>query len=732
MREKRSFGLAVRVSAFISALLLSLLCGLFYNAWKYEAERIEAEEGGWHSRIAGDFSEEDLEAIKNFANVEDAVRNEKGYGGTEPAADIYFSDKGAVLKDTPHIAELLGVPQERIVYNGALLAMYLIRAPGDTAPRLLFPLFLLITLAASFSLIVIIHNSFALSMNARIHQLGILSSVGASPGQIRIYLLWEAAVLCAGPVIAGNLLGIAGSAVLVRLTNVFPGNSVPGRHQAVFGYHPLVLALTFFATFLTVWISARLPARRLSRLTPLEAIKNVGELQLKRKKASPLLSRLFGVEGELAGNALRAQRKALRTAALSFLFSFLAFALMQCVFTLSRISTGETYFERYQDVWDIMAAVRETGIEDFKETAAVRELEGVENAIAYQKAVAKRIVAEAEMSEELRSLGGFSQASGDSAVQTDGGWLVNAPIAILDDQSFSAYCEQIGVPPRLDGAVVLNRIRDVTDPDFRHPVFLPYLKAPDAGGNAVSVLRQYGNETMTAEIPVLAYTQEVPPLREEYATLDHYELVHFLPASLWKEIKNRIGGAEEDSYLCVKAREGVTSEELTALQGEIGRLCDGKYTLEQENRIQEYEMNDRQIRGMMTVFGAFCALLAVIGIGNVFSNTLGFVHQRRREFARYMSVGMTPGEMRKLFCAEALVTAVRPVLLSLPVVIAAVWGMLRASYMEADVFLAEAPFLPILWFMLAIAGSVACAYFLAWRNVRTISLAEVLRDDSML
>lgn len=732
MGEKHSFGLAVRIAAFISALLLSLLCGLFYNAWKYEAERVEAEEGGWHSRIAGDFSAEDLEAVRNFANVEDAVKNETGYGGTGPSADIYFSDKRAVLEDTPRIAGMLGASPDRIVYNDALLALYLVRVPGDTAPRLLFPLFLLIVLTASLSLIVLIHSSFALSMNARIHQLGILSGIGAAPGQIRACLLREAAALCAGPLIAGNLLGIAGSAGLIRLANVLLGSDVPGRHPAVFGYHPLVLALTALAEILTIGISAWLPARRLSRLTPLEAIRNTGELRLKRKKGSPLLSRLFGPEGELAGNALRAQRKALRTASWSFLFSFLAFALMQCFFTLSRISTRETYFERYQDVWDIMAVLKGSEAEDFEALEAVREIKGVENAIVYQKAMAKRIVAGAEMSGEMRSNGGFSRAPEDSAVQTDGGWLVNAPVVILDDRSFFAYCGQIGVPARPDGAVILNRIRDVTDPDFRHPVFLPYLKTPDAGEDAVSVLRQSGNAAVSAGVPVLAFTEEVPPLREEYATLDHYELVHFLPVSLWEEIKGRIGGAEEDSYLCIKGREGVTQEELDALQEEIGRLCGGKYDLELENRIRKYETNDRQIHGMMTVFGAFCALLAVIGIGGVFSNALGFVHQRRREFARYMSVGMTPGELQKLFCAEALAVAGRPVLISLPIVAIAVWCMLRASYMEADVFLAEAPFLPILLFLLAIAGSVALAYFLAWRNVRTISLAEVLRDDSML
>ena len=731
IKNNRTASLSVMIAAFISALLLSLLCGLFYNAWKYEVERIELEEGGWHSRIIGELSVEDLETIKNFANVENAVVNEKGEG-TEPTIDIYFSDKKAVFSDTPHIAEQLGIGQERIVYNYELLAMYLIRNSSDTAPRLLFPLFLLITLAASFSLIIIIHNSFAVTMNARIHQFGIFSSIGATPKQIRTCLFQEAAVLCAGPIITGNLLGIAGSAGLINLSNTMLGSDVPGRHEASFGYHPLVLMLTLFVTVITIWISAWLPARKLSRLMPLEAIKNTGELQLKRKKSSRLLSLLFGIEGELAGNALNAQKKSLRTASLSLIFSFLAFALMQCFFTLSQISTRETYFERYQDVWDIMAAVKDTDVGDFAETTAVQALDGIKTAIVYQKASAKRIIAEEEMSEDMQSFDGFSGAPANDVSQVDGGWLVNAPIVIMDDRSFAAYCEQIGIAPQLDGAVILNQIRDVTNPDFRHPVFMPYIKTPGDGENAVSVLRQSGSEEMTAEVPVLAYTQEVPVLREEYAKLDYYELVHFIPVSLWKEIKGEIGGAAEDSYICVRGKDGVTLKELNTIQDEIMRLVDGKYAIEQENRIQEYETNNRQIHGMMAVFGVFCILLAIIGIGNVFSNTLGFVRQRRREFARYMSVGLTPAELKKMFCTETLVIAGRPILISFPIVIASVGFMLQTSYMEGGLFLKEAPYIPILLFMLAILAFVALAYYLAWRNVRKISLAEVLRDDTMM
>ncbi len=367
----------------------------------------------------------------------------------------------------------------------------------------------------------------------------------------------------------------------------------------------------------------------------------------------------------MAGSALKAQRRALRTALLSLIFSFLAFTIMQSFFALSGISTRETYFERYQDVWDIMVTVKDTDVNSFSETQKMQEIPGIRSAIIYQRAAAKRIIAEDEISEDMKSFGGFAAAGDHYVSKTDGGWLVNAPIVILDDVSFSAYCEQIGITPQLDGAVIWNQIRDVINPDFRHPRYMPYVK----GENATSILRQSGNEEITPEIPVLSYTEKVPALREEYATLDYYELVHFIPVSLWKEIKEQIGGSEEDTYICM------------------------------------------------------------LGIGNVFSNTLGFVRQRKREFARYMSVGMTQGEMKKMFCVEALTIAGRPILITLPPAVVTVGYMLKISYVEVGTFLAEAP---IMIFMLAIWGTVAFAYYLGWRNIRKINLAEVLRDDTMM
>ncbi len=616
---------------------------------------------------------------------------------------------------------------ERLTAKGdtyALQAMYLVRDANDTAPRLVFPLFLLIMGLASVSLVIIIHNVFAVSMNARLHQFGIFSSIGATPKQIRTCLFQEAWSVCAVPVLAGTLFGIAGAFGITKWSNVI-GAGIENRREEVFGYHPLILVVTLLITGVTIGVSVWLPARKLSRMTPLDAVKNAGDGQLKRRKHSRMLSLLFGVEGELAGNALKAQRKALRTASLSLFLSFMAFTLMQCFFSLSAISTRETYFEKYQDVWDIMVTVKDEEIGAFGETEQIRALPGAKDVVVYQKAAAKCRLSQNELSEEMMANGGFSHASEKDVTQEGEAFLVNAPLVILDDESFLQYCEQIGVGQCLDGAVILNLIRDVTNPDFRHPQYMPYLKEGQT-------TRLFG-WTGTAELPILAYTQEVPRLREEYATLDYYELVHFLPLSLWEAYREQIAGTEEeDTYIRVLGREGVTVGELNDLQRKIDAVAAGRYQIESENRIRSYEENDTKMQGMMTIFGGFCVLLAVIGVSNMFSNTLGFVRQRKREIARYLSVGMKPQEIRKMFCIEAFVIVGKSVLFMLPVAVLVVGAMLRASFMDPAEFMAEAPFRPIITFVLAVWAAVGFSYYLGWRKVRGLNLTEVLRDDTMI
>lgn len=727
IKNNRASGISIMAAAFISALLLSLLCSFFYNLWVYEIERLKEEEGAWQGRIVGEISPDTLQVIRNYANVEQAVINEVLSEEQETAVDIYLKNMRNILQDMPRIAALAGLSEENVMYHYALLSMYLVRDANDPALRWIFPFFLIITVIACLSLILVIHNAFAVTMNARIHQFGIFSSIGATPGQIRTCLLQEAFVLSAMPIAAGSFIGILLCMGIMEGINVMLSD-VEGRLALPFAYHPLILLLSLLAAVLTIWISAWIPARKMSRLTPLEAVKNTGEFQLRRRRNSPVLSMLFGVEGELAGNALKAQRKAMRTSFLSLTLSFLAFSLTMCCSTVMVISQRETYFEKYQDAWDVMVTVKDMEIDRFEYTEALQGLPGVQSSVVYQKAAAKRMVVQEEISEDMRAIGGFENAPSGYVSIVDGAWLVNAPLVILDDDGFLEYCEQIGAAPRLDGAIILNRTRDAADPNFRERRILPYLTEE----SRTTMLRRAGQEDTAFEIPVVAYTGEVPVLREEYGTLDFYELVHFVPLSVWKEMKDQIGGQENEIYIRILAADGAAPEELDAIEEAVWKLLGEGCEAETENRIQDKLNNDNMINGMMAIVSIFCVLLAVIGIGNVFSNTLGFVRQRKREFARYMSVGLTPGGMKKIFCVEALVIAGRPMLIVLPVTVAASVLFIKASYINPMLFIREAPFLPILIFILAILGCVAFAYYLGGKKMLKVSLTDALRDDTMM
>ena len=726
IKNNRASSISIIAAALVATMFLSLLCSIAYNFWTYDVEQIILEEGDWQGRIvcetlgSDDLSEDNiLSLICQFVNVEKAVVNEKLSKKEGIVADVYFKNARTIYRDMPLIAAQLGLNKDSIQYNSLLLSRYFIHDPEDATPPMLLSLYVVILIIVSVSLILIIRGSFELSMNARIHQFGIFSSIGATPRQIRTCLLQEAMVLSILPMLLGSILGILISYGLIKAVNFFAAD-VSGRHEAVFQYHPSIFAVTVFISFLTVIFSAWIPARKLSRMTPLEAIRNTSGLLLKKKKHSRFLSCIFGMKGELAGNALKAQKKHLRISTLSLLLSFLGFSIMICFTTLADISTRYTYFERYQNVWDIMITLKDTEISDFDLTNQLQDISKIQDATVYQKANAMTFLPEGLQSDELSSLGGLESVAGTP--KADGQFQVSAPIVVLDDTSFLDFCSQIGITPGLDGAIVLNQIWDSINSNFRYKEYVPFVRED----NQTTTL--YKNNK-TLEIPVLSYTQEAPTLREEY---DNYALVHFIPLSMWNKNLGEVFEAESDSYIRILSNGAANLTDLNGLEQEIVQLVSEQYKIESENRVQKRISNDSLIQGMVMILGAFCVLLAIIGIANVFSNTLGFLRQRKREFAEYMSIGLTPQEMRKMFCIEAFVIAGKPLLITLPLTVLFVQFAVTASCLDPMVFWSEAPILPILIFAAAIVLFVALAYYIGGKRLLQCNLNETLRNDALI
>lgn len=723
------------LAALAASFFLALLCGLFYNAWTYEVDRILREEGAWQARLTlpqtGAALEQTLERLEQFAQVDTITCNDALSGQDFSVVDLTFRDRFTAYETLESIQARLGLSDKQAKAHDTLLSRYLVTDPQDPTPPLLLPFLLGVWGAMTLALVLLLRNAFEITMQARLHRLGILASVGATPRQLRLCLLQEAAAVSLLPLAAGTLLGFAGCAGVLAAVNQAAAD-LPDRQPAVFTLHPLAVLAALLSALSTVLLSAWLPARRLCRIPPLEALRGTARQQSawrgKRTFTTRLLARCFGIRGELAGNALCAQKKSLRIANISLLLSFLGFTAMLCFFTLSGISTRMTYFERYQDAWDVMATLPDTRLSDFTLTDSLAALPDVEDCVVYEKRQASVLLPAEAQSQALQDLGGLGTLAGEEAAATQDGWLVNAPLVILDDASFLRFCEEAGLAPSLDGAVLLNRVWDSLHSNFRSRQYLPFVQP---GTAALTLAEPDG--TALGELPLLGLTDIPPNLREEY---DQYTLVLFWPQSLWEAWaqENRLPAPTQTPEVLVRllGHEGISQTECEALQSEVSALLDQNgYTYTVENRLTERATNDRMIQGAESILGAFCLLLAVIGLANVFLNTLGFVEQRRREFARYLSLGMTPRELRSLFWMEGAVLALRPLVITLPLTAGMVALMLRASYLDPALFLAEAPVLPVVLFASGIVLFVALAYVLGARKVLCSDLAEILKDDRL-
>ena len=179
IKHNRASSISIMGAALIATMFLSLLCSIAYNFWIYEVEQIVLEEGDWQGRIVcKKFVQDNLSTIRQFANVEKAVMNEELSKPDETVMDVYFQNVRTIYRDMPLISAQLGLKEDSIQYHSLFLSRYLIHDPEDADPPMLLTLYLVILMIVALSLVLIIRNSFELSMNARIHQFGIFSSVG--------------------------------------------------------------------------------------------------------------------------------------------------------------------------------------------------------------------------------------------------------------------------------------------------------------------------------------------------------------------------------------------------------------------------------------------------------------------------------------------------------------------------------------------------------------------------
>ena len=235
---------------------------------------------------------------------------------------ILARDPRSIYTSAPEMAKSAGLEvitgpdgqpaKESIAYNEDLLTWM------GASGRSNYVRFFLVIIATLIALIVcgsalVIYNAFAISIGERKKQFGMFASVGATSAQIRRIVLIEAGVIAAIGIPLGILGAIVGVAILLKLTQGIVSQLIIDAEQGMpLVVSPLVIGLTVLFSAATILLSAWIPARRASRVSPIDAIRQSGEIEEGKPlnlRTSPLIRRVFGFEGELALKSLQRDRK---------------------------------------------------------------------------------------------------------------------------------------------------------------------------------------------------------------------------------------------------------------------------------------------------------------------------------------------------------------------------------------------------------------------------------------
>ncbi len=559
--------------------------------------------------------------------------------------------------------------------------------------------------AASIALIMMIHHAFAATMTSRIHQLGILQSVGASPRQIRSTLVNEVVVLSLPAILVGTIVGVGLCRALIAFIIGITANL--RDYTATFAYHPLVLVGSFALSLLTASISAWIPARKLSRMSPLEAIHYGNEPVIKRVKRYRLASALFGVYGELARKSLFARRKAMRIGTMSILMAVFACISLLNIYGISNLSTERTYFDRFKNSWDFLITVKgETYSEDL--LREIRNTDDITNCIVHRIVTSYTQIPGAYLSDEVQRLR-LEKLSNRFAVNESGAYQTKIPIIVLDDSSFAEYCGNTE-----SNVVAVNIIWDSVNSERTDRQYVPFL-------NSVEEIVLTINGT---EIPVSGFADSLPVLREE---LDQYSLTLVMPESYYASLSFALP-VEETIYTIKMTDESKNDAVEDRLRQLLGEYPD--YAL--EGRVQELADELQIQQGLRMIIYLFTGLLTGIGLSNIFASTLGQIHQREREFARYFAVGLSPKGAAKVLAWEAALVALRPIILTILVNIPLLALTLNAGGISAEEFITKRlPLVPAIVLFASVIGFVALAYYLGGKRICNMNLAETIRDDTL-
>ena len=550
-----------------------------------------------------------------------------------------------------------------------------------------------------------IRNAFAISITEKRRLYGMLASIGATKKQIKKNVILEGMILGAIGIPIGILSGIFADFVLIKIVNFLIGDYLlEDMDGIVFKITMMPIILSIVLGIITIYLSAITSARKASKVSPLELVRNSADIKIKNKKLkSPkIIKKIFKTGGVIAYKNLKRSKKKYRTTVISLVVSVFVFITMNS-FIQYGFNTADIYYKDYDYNIQIYGEVNEL--------ESIIKLDGVKDyTITYS----------AKESIEITDLSKLSDFGKESL--KDANWVVDSKtgeehyedatekslqILILDSDSFRDYAKKSGISyeQSKDKGILMDYYLYWTNDEKVSTERIYNFKLGDKISGKIDE-KEYN-------IEIAGITKE-EPRGNENVWYDGGILI--LNYDTYKDMISESSGT-----LVINADKPLE------LQEKIDKLNLGVHI----NNIAEEVKAQKSMVLVISIFlYGFIVVITLIGVTNIFNTITSNMELRQKEFAMLKSVGMTKKEFNRMVNLETIFYSCKALFFGVILGILGSFAMFKAFAVKVD----DGFKLPITAILISIISVFVLVFAIMRYSIKKINkqnIIETIRKDNI-
>ena len=568
---------------------------------------------------------------------------------------VMFNKNKKIIKQSEELAKELNYNGD-INYNSTLLALYGESTYGNVMSSMGGMMIIMLSLV-SIGCIIVIYNSFAISVMERKKEFGLLSSIGATKRQLSHTVFFEAVFVGVIGIILGILGAYIGIGCVILIINNLISDMLEYKLYLVTNYLFIIIPVIFM--IIVIGISAFIPSRRASKVSPIEAIRQNDDIKINKKKirTSKLVLKLFGIEGEIALKNIKRNKKKYRVTIVSLFISIVLFISFSSYmnYTLNTASSvmGEVPYD-YQ-----ISYFGDDPNNDKEALDKINEIvknSDVKEYVSYSVSNLS-IIGNYTYSDEYLDF--YKSAYGDDGIKALNNLKYQyISIYILDDNSYNKYKKLIGLDK--DSVILLNKFKGVSYGNNKRVNYnIPVI---NNGNINIKICNFDDNDEdvdttkyCNKNIDNIFVTNKSFDLIEEFSYMDDFKLI--VNKKLYDSILD--GGTNFTQFNIISDN----TNNIDKLTKDLDKYSNVNYT----NIKEAMKQANNLILVVKILMYGFISLVTLIGVTSVFNTISTSMALRKREFAVLRSIGLTNRGFNKILFFESLFFGMKSLIFAIPV-----------------------------------------------------------------